>query len=200
MTGAKMRLPEIAMLVTGMALVAACGDPPCAHDDEHEGGAVYALELRDDSPDDTAYPMMLANDTLVFPLALDKQTQLLTRSAPGDLIIAYTRVGCWIDDPETWVRDLPLRAVPPVYLTTITMDQVSVGADVEDEPRGLSESSCFTYRTCDGVWHPLLAPTTITAGGGMTTATLSLDVEGADAVAVFLPQYTHAWRVTYTAE
>jgi len=195
-----MRLLEIAMLVTGMPLVAACGGPACAHGDERGDEAVYTLELSNGSPGDATYPLTLANDTLVFPLALDEETQLLTSSAPGDLVIAYTRVGCWIDDPETWIGNSPLRAVPPVHLTQVTITQVSDGGSADDEPRGLSESSCFTYRTCDGVWHPLLAPTTITAGGGMTTATLSLDVDGVDAAAIFLPLYTHVSRVTYTAE
>lgn len=43
MTDGKMRLLAIAVLFTGVPLVAACGGPACAHGDESEDEAVYTL-------------------------------------------------------------------------------------------------------------------------------------------------------------
>jgi hypothetical protein len=195
----KMRLLEMALLGCAAPLAVGCG-PACAQGDERGEEARYTLELSGVTPGDPAIPLTLSNDTLAFPLAVEDRTQLLTDQAPGDLVIAYTRVGCWIDDPEQWIGQHEVRDVPPVHLREVTIEQVSDTYFHDDEPRGLSEGSCFTYRTCDGVWHPLLGPTEITAGGGRTTATLAIDVDGVDAAAIFLPLYTRVSRVTYTAE
>lgn len=194
-----MRSFEIALLVSAAPFAAGCG-LPCAQGDERGEQAVYTLELSNITPADPAIPLTLANDTLVFPLATDHETQQSTQDAPGDLIIAYTRVGCWIDDPGSQIGDQEVRDVPPVHLTEITIEQVEDPIFPDPEPSGLSEQTCFTYRTCDGAWHPLTAPTQITAGDGRTTATLTLDVDGADAVAIFLPLSTRASQITYTAE
>lgn len=184
-----MRHPGIALLVAASVTPFAAGcAPACASGERGEPGT-YTLNLSDVTPGDPDIPLTLSNDTLVFPLATEQETQFATEDAPGDLVIAYTRLGCWIDDPGEVVGDIDLRDVPPVRLKEVTFDQSPDSA-----------GACFTYRTCDGVWHPLLSPTSSTTDGDPATATLTLNADAVDAVAIFLPLYTHASRITYTTE
>lgn len=194
-----MRFPGIVMLGFGVPLIAACNGPACGDGDEGDE-AVHTLELGAYSSAEPPSPLSLSNETLVFPLATDQETWELTASSPGDLVAAYTRVGCWIDDPETWIGQVPLREVPPVHLTEVTIEQVSDGVHTHSDATSLSGGACLTYRSCDGAWHSLLAPAAITGDAVTSTATFAVDLAGADAVGIFLPLYTNVSRITYTAE
>jgi hypothetical protein len=162
---------------------------------------LYTLDLTNYSPRQTPPTLRISNSTLVLPLALGMKTQPLSEEAPGDLINAYTRVGCWIDDPALFLGLAhSVRAVSPVHLTQITVDQTSEGERSALPPDQLAMQTCFTYRSRDGAWHGLLPPSKITASPHAATAEIALDVTDVDAAAIFLPTYTYVSKITYRAD
>lgn len=159
-----------------------------------------AAEAPGDPPGDPpAAPatIWISNATLVFPLSTDRAAQSMSAAHPADLAQIYTRVGCWIDDPGTWIArglDGP-RSIGPVRLTHIAIVQV---ATQHYDPDGLGRETCFTYRTAsDGRWHALIAPSRVKVAGDQVTTELDVDVEGVDAAAIFLPTYTNVATVSY---
>jgi hypothetical protein len=156
-------------------------------------GTLYTLDVSSYEPDQT--PLRISNETLVLPLALGETTQSLSRDAPGDLILAYTRVGCWIDDPGGHVRGWPPREVPAVRLT-----QIGIVQEADPITGSLASGACFAYRTAeDGAWHGLLPIFPTSASTQTSTASASLDVTGVDAAAIFLPLYSYVSKITYRA-
>ena len=141
-------------------------------------------------------PLRIANTTLVFPLDATPAVSKPSRSEPGNLLIAYTRVGCWITDPAAHVgTSLPGSPVP-VRLRRIVIEQ---SASHPGDLAALAKETCFSYRDRDGVWHALQAPTTSVVNAQRSTSEIVLDVPDATAVAIFLPTYSNVWKVTYDA-
>jgi hypothetical protein len=113
-------------------------------------GTVYTLDLTGFGTTQIPGGLGIANETLAFPLALGPTEQSLSIANPGDLVVAYTRVGCWVD-PEAWfgtdgVVSIQLQQAQPVPLTEVAIDQF-VGVGVTSTPRQLAESTCLTLKS-----------------------------------------------------
>ena len=132
------------------------------------GTAVYALELANYDPGSTPSSLPISNETQVFPLDTTAPSQHLSRAMPFALRVVYTRVGCWVPDPASWIAfGRPLPSQVPVRLMGISIEQ--------------------TVPTRSNA----------TASAATTELALSPAVL-ADAVAIFLPTYTNVKRITYT--
>jgi hypothetical protein len=164
-------------------------------------GTVYTLDLKDFGTTQTPGGLGIANETLAFPLALGPTEQSLSLANRGDLVVAYTRVGCWVD-PEAWIGTdgvvpIQLHQAQPVALTEITIDQF-VGVSVTSTPRQLAESTCLTLRSQAGQWMPLLQPQKITLlSADSVRAEFVIDRISAESAAIFLPTYTYVSRISY---
>lgn len=164
-------------------------------------GTVYTLDLKDFGTTQTPGGLGIANETLAFPLALGPAEQSLSLANPGDLVVAYTRVGCWVD-PEAWIGTdgvvpIQLRQAQPVALTEVSIDQF-VGVGVTSTPRQLAESTCLTLKSQGGQWMPFLQPQKITLlSTDSVRAEFVIDRIGAESAAIFLPTYTNVSRISY---
>ena len=145
--------------------------------------------------------LQIANGTLAFPLALGPTEQSLSLTNPGDLVVAYTRVGCWVD-PEAWIGTegvvpIQLRQAQPVALTEVTIDQF-VGVGVTSTPSELAEGTCLTLKSQGGQWMPFLQPQKITLlSTDSVRAEFVIDRISADSAALFLPTYTYVSTISY---
>ncbi|NUP09691.1 MAG: hypothetical protein HOW73_26905 [Polyangiaceae bacterium] len=151
---------------------------------------LYTLRLDHYETTEPPGPLDIANETLMLPLGRGAVEQELTREAPGDLVVAYTRIGCDIDDLEGHIGSASdeISAGPFVRLREISIEQVSTG---------VADQTCFSYRSRDGSWHAQIAPTSVDDDGEIETSTLVLDADEVDAVAIFLPTYTEVTGITY---
>jgi len=164
------------------------------------GGTLYLFDLTGFGTTE-APGLQIANETLAFPLALGSTEQSLSLTNPGDLIVAYTRVGCSID-PEEWigmdgVAPIPLPAAEPVALTHLTIDQF-VGLSVTATAQSLAEGTCLTLKAQGGPWLPFLQPETITLlSDDSVRAEFVIDGTIAEGAALFLPTYTYVSSISY---
>lgn len=164
-------------------------------------GTVYTLDLKEFGTTQTPGGLQIANRTLAFPLALGPTEQSLSLTNPGDLIVAYTRVGCWVD-PEAWIGTegtvpIQLRQAQPVALTEVTIDQF-VGVGVTSTPSELAAGTCLTLKSQGGQWMPFLQPQKITLLSTDTVrAEFVIDRISADSAALFLPTYTYVSTISY---
>ncbi len=163
-------------------------------------GTLYMLDLMEFGT--TEGPGLgIANETLAFPLALGPTQQSLSLTNPGDLVVAYTRVGCWID-PEEWIGTdgtvpIELPEAEPVTLTHVTIDQFA-GVGVTATPEGLAEGTCLTLKSQGGTWTPFLQPQTITLlSEDSVRVEFVIDGVSADSAALFLPTYTSVLAISY---
>jgi hypothetical protein len=164
-------------------------------------GTVYTLDLKEFGTTQTPGGLQISNRTLAFPLALGPTEQSLSLTNPGDLVVAYTRVGCSID-PEAWIGTegvvpIQLRQVQPVALTEVTIDQF-VGVGVTSTPSGLAQGTCLTLKSQGGQWMPFLQPQKITLlSTDSVRAAFVIDRISADSAALFLPTYTYVSTISY---
>jgi hypothetical protein len=164
-------------------------------------GTVYTLDLKGFATTQTPSGLEIANETLAFPLALGPTEQLLSRANPGDLVVAGTRVGCWVD-PEEWIGTdgvvpIQLPEAHPVALTEVTIDQF-VGVGVTATPRELAERTCLTLKSQGGQWMPFLQPQKITMlSADSVRAEFVVDRISAGSAAIFLPTYTNVSTISY---
>lgn len=143
----------------------------------------------------------IANTTLIIPLALDQPAlRTLSAGATGDVLVAYTRVGCWADAPAVLGpnRGIAIRATPPVRLTSVAIAQVA-GDNVTGSLDQLADQNCVSLRSPEGTWQPSLEPAMVSIDGDVVR--LGFDAASAltDAVAIFLPTYTNVSRIDYRA-
>src|SRR5262245_55484884 len=164
-------------------------------------GTVYTLDLMEFGTTQTPGGLQIANRTLAFPLALGPTEQALSLANPGDLVVAYTRVGCWVD-PEAWIGTdgavpIQLPQTQPAALTEVTIDQfVAVG--VASSPSQLAEGTCLTLRSQGGPWMPFLQPQKISlSSADSVRAEFVIDRTSAESAAIFLPTYTSVSRISY---
>jgi hypothetical protein len=167
---------------------------------DESGDREYTLDLATYRPGQDPAALIIANETLAFPLGVGPMTQVLSASAPGDLKALYTRVGCWVD-PNEWIgtggvapADLPVAA--PVRLVGVTIDQLG-GVGVTLSRDQLAAATCVTYRSPGGVWHPFVRSPTVTLAGDAIRTEFTVDAAEATAVAIFLPTYTYVSKVAY---
>lgn len=144
--------------------------------------------------------LVIANETVVFPLARSPAERALSRNDPGELVVAYTRVGCWVT-PEEWIgptgnAPVSVAAAPASFLTQLTIhfDVSPSGVPPADE---LARNTCLSVRPPGGPWQPFLQPSLVTP----TTSSVRIDfapsAQIADAAAVFLPTYVNVSRISY---
>jgi hypothetical protein len=188
------------LLIAMMSAAIGCGG---AGKDQSGGGVgtVYTLDLKEFGTTQTPGGLQIANEALAFPLARGAAEQSLSLANPGDLVVAYTRVGCWVD-PEAWIGTeavvpIQLRQVPAVALTEVTVDQF-VGVGVTSTPNQLAEGTCLTLKSEGGQWMPFLQPQKITPlSADSVRAEFVIDRMSADSAALFLPTYTYVSTIAY---
>jgi hypothetical protein len=147
-------------------------------------------------------PMLpIANETLIFPPALDQPSpRTLSEGATDDVIVAYTRVGCWVD-PEAHIgqnRGFAVRPTTAVNLISVTIEQARA-ADASSSPAQLAERTCLSVRTPGGAWQPFLQPAVVTIDGDTVRVRFEASSVLTDAAAIFLPTYTRVSRIIYRA-
>jgi len=167
---------------------------------EGDGGTLYTFDLAGFGTSETP-GLNIANETLAFPLALGPAVQSLSQANPGDLVVAYTRVGCWIDPVEWFGSDdsppIELPQAEPVVLTHVTIDQ-RLEAGVTGTPSDLAEQTCLTLESPEGAWSPFLEPQTVTQlSADSVRAEFVIDGTLAEGAAIFLPTYTTVATISY---
>lgn len=193
-----------ALLVSTLALQAACshgggGGPQEAGAGGAGGSAgepdVYTLDLTGFG---TQAPVGLAvaNETLVFPLAREAQTQALSESNRGDLVVEYTRVGCWAGvDPTRYT--FHVREVERVPVLRVTIDQF-VGAGGTITPQQLADGTCLSLQAQDGTWAPFLrADRAELVSDYVIRVEFAVDEVRTSGAAIFLPTYTTVSSISY---
>jgi len=189
------------LLIAMIAAAIGCGG---AGKDEPDAGAgegtVYTLDLQGFGTTQTPGGLGIANETLAFPLGLGPTEQALSVANPGDLVVAYTRVGCWVD-PEAWIGTdgvvpIQLRQAQPVALAEVTIDQF-VGVGVSSTASQLAEATCLTLKSQGGQWMPFLQPRKVTLSADSVRAEFVIDRTSTDSAAIFLPTYTYVSRISY---
>jgi len=164
-------------------------------------GALYTLDLKEFGTTQTPGGLAIANETLAFPLGLGPTEQSLSPANPGDLVVAGTRVGCWVD-PEAWIGTdgvvpIQLPQARPVALTEVSIDQF-VAPGVVATPRELAERTCLTLRSQGGPWMPFLQPQQITLlPNDSVRVEFGIDRTSAESAAIFLPTYTNVSTISY---
>jgi hypothetical protein len=143
---------------------------------------------------DFAPSLTIANTTLVFPLTQTPARRSLSESEPGDLIIDYTRVGCWVD-PEQYLGAVDVTSAHEARLTLVTISQDVSASRPSTE---LAKETCLSVRRPDGTWQPLLQSTNVTITDSSLQLEFAVSITTADAAAIFLPTYTSVSNVTYT--
>lgn len=142
----------------------------------------------------------IANETIIFPPALDQApSRTLSERETGDVLVAYTRVGCRVD-PEAFIgqnRGLAVRPTPPVHLASVTIEQSGDG--VSSSLAQLGEQTCLSVRPPGGTWQPFLEPAVVTIDDDIVLVRFETASALTDAVAIFLPTYTNISRITYRA-
>lgn len=186
------------LLMTFLGLSACHGDSTI---DESAIGSMFTLDLTHYDPQHTPSSLRIANETLAFPLSRVASPPL-SRTAPGALRVLYTRVGCRITDPGSWIvsglGSEPLPAPGPVRVVGVTIEQTldNLATTTLD---ALARNTCFSYRTADGAWQPLLAPTSSVVAAGSVRSGLGPLPVPADAIAVFLAD-SYVTRITYEVQ
>lgn len=144
--------------------------------------------------------LTIANETLVFPLSREPAHRSLAANATGDLVVAYTRVGCWVD-PEMHIGGTynPVAvAADAAELTTVTISQSLTETIPAPEPARVAMETCVSLRPPGGTWQPFIQPTKVTTTASAVELEFSIPATVADAGAIFLPTYTSIAKVTYT--
>lgn len=185
-------------IVTTLAAVSAGLGGACSGDSE-KGAAVHSLDLTRYDPGETPPSLRIANETLILPLRPGAPSRTLSRAEPGDLQIIYTRVGCWISEPQSTLTraDISVPSQPPVDLLGVSIEQ-ELGAMSSITLQELGQQTCLTYRTAAGSWKPLIAPTSIATRTNEVRTEFTPPTVEADAFAIFFPLYSNVKRITYT--
>jgi len=190
------------LLIAMMSVAIGCGGVGTGSGGVGNGeGTVYTLDLKEFGTTQTPGGLGIANETLAFPLALGPTEQSLSLANPGDLVVAYTRVGCSVD-PEAWIGTdgvvpIQLQQAQPVALTEVAIDQF-VGVSVTATPHQLAERTCLTLKSQGGQWMPFLQPQKVTLlSADSIRAEFVIDRISAESAAIFLPTYTYVSRISY---
>lgn len=165
------------------AALAACSESP---------DVLYTLRLDRYDRSDPPTPLHISNETLLLPLTRGETVRYLSRAAPGDLLLAYTRISCSVGDPNPHLTrsDIDLPSGPEVRLIEIEIDEIATEFD------DLSGDTCFAVRA-DGVWSLQFAATSVAHGEDTKTSTFVFDHGSVDAVAIFFPLYADVTEIRY---
>jgi len=155
---------------------------------------LYTLRLDHYVPSDPPTPLHISNETLLLPLTRGETVRGLSRAAPGDLVVAYTRISCLdgLDpNPHLTRSDIDLPSGPEVRLIEIEIDEIATEFD------DLSGDTCFAVRA-DGVWSLQFSATSVAHGENTKTSTFVFDDGSVDAVAIFfLPLHADVTEIRY---
>ncbi len=152
----------------------------------------YVLDTSRYEPEEPRAPLRIANETLLIPLGAGSTAQELTREAPGDLIVSYTRRTCPVIEVDD-VLTMEGTALPhgdEVRLLEVTIEELPEYGIVDDA------STCFSLRI-DGRWRDPLPASRVESADGKKVSTLTFDSEGVDGLAIFLATYTSVTEVRY---
>jgi hypothetical protein len=202
-----MRKLQSSLLALFVALGVSCGGDVESDDERHPvvppQNGTYTIDFSRYEGDDPPTPLHVRNETLIFALARSPLHQQPTREDPGDELIAYTRLTCsgvlgmppleGTIDPSNGEQSFG-RDGPFLHLTRIAIEQL-----IEDvvEAERLGDATCFTYRTHDGVWNTIVAPTSVTVEGNLATSTITLDAREVDLIAIYLQSGANVRSVAY---
>jgi hypothetical protein len=160
-----------------------------------DGKVTVSLDLRHYERGESLF---IANDTLVFPLAPSPSQRVLSESAPGDLVIAYTRVGCNVD-PERWIGSMGVVPVTVVPTAPSTLMTVTIVFDPTTQALSTGEwmqTTCLSFRH-EGTWQPFTRPNQVDATATATTVKFAPAGAVSDAAAIFLPSYANVSGISY---
>ena len=154
----------------------------------------YTLRLDRYESAEPPTPLRVSNETLLLPLGGDEAVQELTRSAPGDLVLAYTRIDCSVGDPTPYLSrpDIEVPQGETVQLVEIEVDELAGDGRSGDWQGGV----CFALLV-DGAWTMQLPPTTVDPTGEKRGSALALDGVRVDAVAIFFPLFADVTEIRY---
>jgi hypothetical protein len=140
--------------------------------------------------------LAIANETLVFPLTRSPAQRSLSASELGELVVQYTRVGCWVQ-PGAGITSAALSPTAASLLTwvVIEFDHTSVSASVSGQEE--AQGTCLTFRPPGGSWQPFLTPTTTTISSTSVRLEFAVPAASADAAAIYLPTYASISSVKY---
>ena len=160
-----------------------------------DGGVTVSFDLRRYAQGESLF---IANETLVFPLARSPSQRVLSESAPGDLVIAYTRVGCGVD-PERWIGSM--GAVPVSIVPTAASALTAVAIVFDQTTQALTtgewaQTTCLSFRH-EGTWQPFTRPSRVDTTATATTVTFAPAGAISDAAAIFLPAYASVSGISY---
>jgi hypothetical protein len=196
-----MRSLRAALVMTVALIAPGCSDGSPPGEAPPPGEHTVTFDLGQYEPGHDPSTLVAANNTLVFPLVDGPAQQALSHEKPGDLVVAYTRVGCTVD-PNDWIGPagavpVQVRSTPAAHLTRITIEQ-SARTTSASTARQLAENTCVSLRLPAGAWQPFLRPSTITTTGDSARAEFVVAATSADAAAIFLPLYTDISKITYS--
>jgi|SoiMethySBSTD1v2_1073268.scaffolds.fasta_scaffold03440_13 hypothetical protein len=162
-----------------------------------EGEVTVSLDLRNYEGGEN---LTIANETLVFPLARSPSQRVLSRSAPGDLVVAYTRVGCWVEPDDTigQTATVPVSVAPTVASTLVAVSILFDAMDPDLSSEEWAQTVCLSFRPPTGPWQPFIRPSRVGSTGTSTTVEFAPIEATADAAAIFLPTYASVSGITYT--
>jgi hypothetical protein len=118
--------------------------------------------------------------------------QELTREAPGDLIVSYTRRICPVIEVDDVLstEGTPLPPGEDVRFLEVTIEELPENGIVDDA------STCFSLRV-DGRCRDPLPASRVESADGKKVSTLTFDSDGVDGVAIFLANYTSVTELRY---
>ena len=173
----------VARLFLALAVLAASACDDGRRPSETPMTLSYTLRLDRYESAEPPTPLRVSNETLLLPLGGDEAVQELTRSAPGDLVLAYTRIDCSVGDPTPYLSrpDIEVPQGETVQLVEIEVDELAGDGRSGDWQGGV----CFALLV-DGAWTMQLPPTTVDPTG-----------EKRDAVAIFFPLFADVTEIRY---
>jgi hypothetical protein len=160
----------------------------------------YVIEFSEPDPPDEQPGLFIANSTLAIALTRGPAVRQFSGAPPGDaadVVLQYTRVGCRIDDPNSWIGEAALTAAPSTQLMRVTITEHADLAGISTALE-LVDQTCLSVRQAGGAYQPLIQYSTLQPGDGSMEATFDVHATSVDAFALFLPTYTSISRVSYT--
>lgn len=139
-----------------------------------------------------------ANRTLIFPLTEAPLHRTPSQTAPGELVLEYTRLGC---ASAQSLRPVEVSPAPTARVNMVTITQDLVVPDWGTHPANeLIQGTCLSLRTPGGGWQPVLPSTKVVTVDNSIQLQFELPGTVTDAVAIFVVTYPSVSQITYTIQ
>jgi hypothetical protein len=163
---------------------------------------VYVIEFSEPDQRDGKPGLLITNSTLAIALTRGPAVRQFSPAPPGDVtpadvVVHYTRIGCSIDDPDSWIGGAALTPAPSTQLMRVT---VTEHEDLDGVTNALQlvDQTCLSVRQAEGGYQRLIQYDTLQPGDRSMEATFEVQAPSVDAFALFLPTRTRISRVSYT--